>query len=417
MMGGRIAVVEAVRTPWSPRGGGLSGMSTAALGAVAVRDLLLRAAVLPDVVDLVVVGSARSGTSGSLGAEVAFRAGMDAVAPSVSMGDVSGERAIAEACRAILVGDIDTAVAVGVETPSDLQLGLSAPLREAVMGTRRGETAGDKLRAWAGVKATDLRPTTAELRDPITEETLGAAAESVALRFGLDRVAQDAYAVRSHARAFRRAREGAAEVVPVAAPAGAGVIVVERDEGPRAEVTAAELARRAPLAKVGASFSVPASIATVTAGNLSTQADGAAAVLLTRPDLARSRGWTVLAEIDGARFATTDPFAAPRQGGAVALRRLLDEKGESLESMRVAEASEPAASFALALLATLPELDPEALNRWGGSIALGRCSGGSGIRLLGTAARRMAAAGVDKAVVIGGGAAGHGAALLLRAPA
>ncbi len=418
MMGGRIAVVDAVRTPWSPRGGGLSGMSAASLGAVAVRELLLRAAVLPEVVDLVVVGSARSGTSGSLGAEVAFRAGMDAVAPSVSMGDVSGERAIAEACRAILVGDIDTAVAVGVETPSDLQIGFSAPLREAVMGTRRGETAGDKLRAWAGVKATDLRPTAtaAELRDPITEQTLAAAAEAVALRFGLDRAAQDAYAVRSHARAFRRAREGAAEVVPVPAPAGAGVIVVERDEGPRAEVTAQSLARRAPLAKPGAALSVPATIATVTTGNLSTQADGAAAVLLTRPDLARSRGWTVLAEVDGARFATADPFGSPRLGGAVALGRLLEEKQERLEHIAVVEASEPAASFALALLASLPELDPNVLNRWGGSIALGRCSGGSGVRLLGTAIRRMHAAGVDKAVVIGSGAAGHGASLLVRRP-
>ncbi len=414
MMGGRIAVVDAVRTPWSPRGGGLSGMSAAALGAVVVRDLLLRAAVLPDVVDLVVVGSARSGTSGSLGAEVAFRAGVDAVAPSVSMGSVSGERAIAEASRAILVGDIDTAVAVGVETPSDLQVGLSAPLREAVMGTRRGETAGDKLRAWAGVKATDLRPTAAVLRDPISEQPLAAAAESVALRFGLDRAGQDAYAVRSHARAFRRVREGAPEVVPVPAPAGAGVMVVEHDEGPRAELTAQSLARRAPLAKAGAALSVPASIATVTAGNLSVPADGAAAVLLTRPDLARSRGWPVLGEIDGARFASANPFTSPRFGGSQALDRLLEEKNERLADFAVVEASESAAAFALALLASQPELDPDVLNRWGGSIALGRCSGASGVRLLGTAVRRMAAAGVDKSLVVGSGAAGHGAALLLR---
>lgn len=391
-------------------------MSAAALGAVALRELLLRAAVLPEVVDLVVVGSARSGTSGSLGAEVVFRAGMDAVAPSVSMGDVSGERAIAEASRAILGGDIDTAVAVGVETPSDLQLGLSGPLREAVMGTRRGETAADKLRAWAGVKATDLRPTASELRDPITEQTLAAAAESVALRFGLARDAQDAYAVRSHSRAHRRARGEAIEVVPVPAPAGAGVMVVENDEGPRSEAAAQSLVRRAPLAKGGTGHFVPPTIATVTTGNLAAQADGAAAVLLTRPELARSRGWPVLAEIDGARFATIDPFALPRLGGASALRRLLEEKGEAIADVAVVEASEPAAAFALALLATLPEIDPAVLNRWGGSIALGRCSGGSGVRLLGTAARRMAAAGTDKAVVIGSGAAGHGAALLLRAP-
>lgn len=412
MMGGRIAVVDVARTPWSPRGGGLSGMSAAALGAVAVREMLLRAAVLPDVVDLVVVGSARSGTSGSLGAEVAFRAGIEAVAPSVSMGDVSGERAVAEACRAILVGDIDTAVAVGVETPSDLQVGLSAPLREAVMGTRRGETASEKLRAWAGVRATDLRPTTAELRDPITEQTLAAAAETVALRFGLERDAQDAYAVRSHARAFRWGREY--EVVPVPAPAGAGVMVVERDEGPHPEPTAQSLIRRAPLAKVGAGFSVPPGIATVTTGNLSVQADGAAAVLLTRPELARSRGWPVLATVDGARFASGDPFASPRLGGVAAAQRLLDEKGETVDDFAVVEASEPAASFALALLTSLPELDPEALNRWGGSVALGRCSGGSGIRLLGTAVRRMTAAGASKSLVVGSGAAGHGAALLLR---
>ncbi len=414
MMRGRIAVVQTVRTPWSPRGGGLSGMSAAALGAVAIRDLLLRASVLPDVVDLVVVGSARSGTSGSLGAEVAFRAGMEAVAPSVSMGDVSGERAVAEACRAILGGDVDTAVAVGVETPSDLQLGLSGPLREAVMGTRRGETAADKLRAWAGVKATDLRPTAAVLRDPITDQSLAAAAEAVALRFGLERAEQDAYAARSHARAARRMREGADDVTPVPAPAGAGVMVLERDEGPRAEFTAQSLARRPVLAKAGAALSVPAAIATVTAGNLAAQADGAAAVLLTRPELARSRGWTVLGEIDGAQFAAVDPFEAPRLGGAAALKRLLDEKGERLAELQVVEASEPGAAFVLAMQAILPALQPEAINRWGGSIALGRCSGGSRVRLLGTAFRRLQAAGLETAAVVGSGAAGHGAALLLR---
>ncbi len=414
MMRGRIAVVQTVRTPWSPRGGGLSGMSAAALGAVVTRDLLLRAEVLPEVVDLVIVGSARSGTTGSLGAEVAFRAGMEAVAPSVSMGDVSGERAIAEACRAILGGDIDTAVAVGVETPSDLQVGLSAPLREAVMGTRRGETAADKLRAWAGVKATDLRPTAAVLRDPITDQTLAAAAEAVALRFGIERTDQDAYAARSHARASRRMREGADDVTPVSAPAGAGVMVLERDEGPRAEITAQSLARRPSLAKGGAALSVPEAIATVTAGNLAGQADGAAAVLLTRPDLARSRGWTVLGEIDGARFASVDPFEAPRLGGAAALSRLLEEKGERIQDLQIVEASEPGAAFVLAMQASLPELDPESINRWGGSIALGRCSGGSGVRLLGTALRRMHAAGLASAAVVGSGAAGHGAAMMLR---
>ncbi len=414
MMGGRIAVVDTVRTPWSPRGGGLSGMSAASLGAVATRELLLRAGVLPSVIDLVVVGSARSGATGSLGAEVAFGAGMEAVAPSVSMGDVSGERAIAEASRAILCGDIDTAVAVGVETPSDLQVGLSAPLREAVMGTRRGETAGDKLRAWAGVRATDLRPTAAVLRDPVSAQTLASAAETVALRFDIPRGAQDAYAVRSHARALRHTRTGAADVVPVPAPAGAGVMIVEHDEGPRTDVTAQGLGRRSPLAKDDAGMPIPASIATVTSGNLSTEADGAAAVLLTRPELARSRGWTTLGEIDGARFASSDPFARPRLGGVVAAKRLLEEKAERADALEVVEASEAAAAFVLAMESSLPGLDPEGVNRWGGAIALGRCSGGSGVRLLGTALRRMAAAGVQTGLVIGSGAAGHGAALLLR---
>ncbi len=415
MMGGRISVVQTVRTPWCRRGGALSGMSAAALGSIATRELLLRADVLPGVIDLVVVGSARSGTTGSLGAEVAFGAGLSAVAPSVSMGDVSGERAIAEAARAILSGDVDTAVAVGVETPSDLQLGMSAPLREAVAGTKLAETAADKLRAWAGLKAGDLRPTAAVLRDPLTSETLAAAAEAVAQRHGIGRDAQDRYAARSHDRAIERGREpGGRDVVPVPALAGAGVIVVESDEGPRARLTAHALARETPIARTDPTSRTPASIATVTAGNLAAEADGAAAVLLTRPELARSRGWSVLGEIDSARFAAVDPFERSRLGGVAAARRMLEDASVRMADVAVVEASEPGAAFVLAMLESMPELDPERVNAWGGSVALGRCSGGSGVRLLGTALRRMREQDAHLGLVASGAAAGHGAALLLR---
>jgi acetyl-CoA acyltransferase len=408
----RVVVVQAVRTPWCRRGGALSAVAAAELGAIALREVVLRAGLRPEAVEGVVVGSARS--SGALAAEVALRADMATPASSAAMGAASGERAIAEAVAAIRLGPAAVTVAVGVETPSEIVVGMSQPLREAVANTVLAERAIDKMRGWAGLKAMDLRPASASARDPVTGESVEVAAEGLAQRLGLDRDAQDRYAIRSHSRAVeaQKAGHGSDRVIVVPTPPDA--TLVERDDGPRPGLTLHALAEEPPLCAADDEARVPASVGTVTASNVAEPADGAAALLLADADMAAREGWSVMGEIVDVRFAVDDPFERPFLAGATALLELLDARRLDPAELAAVEMVEPAAALVLGAVDRLAGLDVQRVNRWGGNIAFGRPAGANGPRLVMTALDRLEDEGGQLAAVASGAEAGQGAALLLK---
>ena len=408
----RVVVVHAVRTPWRRRGGALSAIPAAELGAIALREVVLRAGLRPAAVEGVVVGSARS--SGALAAEVALRADMATPASSAAMGAASGERAIAEAAAAIRLGQAAVTVAVGVETPSEIVVGMSQPLREAVANTVLAERAIDKVRGWAGLKATDLRPASASPRDPVTGETVAVAAEALAQRLGLDRDAQDRFAIRSHNRAVEAARAGRGTDRVIGVPIPPDATLVERDDGPRAGLSLHALADEPPLCSSDAEARVPGSVGTVTASNLADPADGAAALLLADAEDAARRSWPVMGEIVDARFAVDDPFERPFLAGATALLDLLQAHHLEPSELAAVELVEPAAALVLGAIARLPGLDVQRVNRWGGNIAFGRPAGATGPRMVMTALDRLEDEGGQLAAVASGAEAGQGAALLLK---
>ncbi len=410
----RVVVVEAVRTPWCRRGGALSAVPAAELGALALREVVLRAGLRPDVVDAVIVGSERSGTTGSLAAEVALRADMAAPAHSVSMGAATGERAVASAASAVMLGQAEVAVVVGVETPSEILLGISQPLREAVATTVLADRAIDKVRAWTGIKPSDLRPAAPALRDPVTGDTVAVAAEALAQRLGIARDAQDRYAIRSHTRACEAAAAGRFADRLIVVPTPPDAVLVDRDDGPREGLTLHGLADAPPLSRHDPGARVVDAIATVTEANIAEPADGAAALLVADADRAAREDWRVLGEIVDVRFAVDDPFARPYLAGAEALLRLLAARGIAADELAVLEIEEPAAALALAAIERLPGVAMASVNRWGGNIALGRPAGASGLRLVMTALDRLGEEEGELAAVAGGSEAGQGAALLLR---
>jgi acetyl-CoA acetyltransferase family protein len=205
---------------------------------------------------------------------------------------------------------------------------------------------------------------------------MGETAENVAVRYGIDREAQDRFALRSHERAVAAGREGrfADEIVPVEVAAdGAEPTTVEADEGPRQDTSLDQLARLRPAFREGGS---------VTAGNASTLNDGAACLVLASEARAAAMGARPLARIVATGVAGVDP-AYMGMGPVPAIRSALAAAGLELDQIDLVEINE---AFAAQVLACAGELgiDEDRLNVNGGGIALGLPLGCSGARLVTT---------------------------------
>jgi acetyl-CoA acetyltransferase family protein len=206
-------------------------------------------------------------------------------------------------------------------------------------------------------------------------EAMGETAENVAERYGVSRQDQDAFALRSHARALAAQAEGrfAEQLVAVEAPGPKRdrTVRVEVDEGPRADTTIEKLAALRPAFREAG---------TVTAGNASTLNDGAACLVLASEQRASELGAEPLARVVATGVAGVDP-AYMGIGPVPAIRRALDAAGLELGEIDLIEINE---AFAAQVLACVGELgiDEEKLNVNGGAIALGHPLGCSGARLV-----------------------------------
>jgi acetyl-CoA C-acetyltransferase len=208
---------------------------------------------------------------------------------------------------------------------------------------------------------------------PLSEMVMGETAEVLVERYGISRSEQDEYALASQQRAQHAIASGriADDLVPVEIPSKDGPRKFLRDEHPRADTSFEKLAKLAPVFKKGGS---------VTAGNASGIADGAAALLLCSADFARQRGLSPLARIIGTATAAVDPSImgiAP----VPAVRELCSRMNTNLEQFDVVELNE---AFAAQVLACDRELrfKRDRLNVNGGAIAIGHPTGCSGARIL-----------------------------------
>jgi acetyl-CoA C-acetyltransferase len=223
-----------------------------------------------------------------------------------------------------------------------------------------------------------VNPRMAELG--VSTESMGETGENVAERYGIGREDQDAFALRSHQRAVAAATAGwlAEEIVPIEAPKGREVVLVEADEGPRPEASLEKLAKLRPVFREGGS---------VTAGNASTLNDGAACLLIASEQGAQALGAEPLARVVSSGVAGVDP-AYMGIGPVAAVPRALAAAGLGIEQIDLVELNE---AFASQVLASARELgiDEERLNVNGGAIALGHPLGCSGARLSGTLVREL----------------------------
>jgi acetyl-CoA C-acetyltransferase len=387
-----IVIVGSVRTPIGRFGGTFAPHDAVALGAVAVRAAVARSGIDPVAVDRVLLGHVlQAGAGQNPARQVAVAAGLGMHTPAETLNKVclSGMSAIAHARDLLRLGEAEVVVAGGMESMSN------APhlLDRSRTGYRYGHgTLVDVL-----------------LHDGLTCAfdacSMGEATERYQATMAIDRVAQDAWAARSHARAAAASADpgASASIVPVDVPARSGTTTVTVDEGVRPETSEASLAALRPA------FSTDG---TITAGNASQLSDGAAALVLTTARTADERGLPVLGRILGAAsVAGPDPSLLERPSDAIRVaagRAGLDPAG--LDRYEINEAF---ASVAIASQRALG-VGEDRVNVLGGAIALGHPLGCSGARVVVTLldALRLAGGGRGAAALCGGG--GQGDALLVE---
>jgi len=388
-------IVAGARTPIGRLLGGLSTLSAAQLGGVAIAGALEKAGIAPDRVEYVIMGQVLTAGTGQLPARqaaVAGGVGMDV--PSVTIGKVclSGLQAVILADQFIRSGDLGVIVAGGMESMSQ------APhlLPRSRRGTRFGElTLLDHMQIDG-------------LHDVYTDQAMGLLTETSNDGRPITREAQDAFAVRSHQLAHAAWESGrfAEEVVPVAVPQRTGEpVVVSRDEGIRADTSVEALGALSAAFRPGGS---------ITAGNASPISDGACAMVVMDREIADRAGIPWLAEI-GAHGMVAGPDSSLQLQPAHAIRRACERHGITPADLDLVEINE---AFAAVGIASAEELGIplDRVNVSGGAIAIGHPIGMSGARLVLHLVLELAArgGGVGAAALCGGG--GQGDALIVTVP-
>jgi acetyl-CoA C-acetyltransferase len=438
-------VLATARTPFGKLGGALASLDAPTLGAIALAEAIRRAGIDPSDVDHVILGEVlQAGVGQNPARQALFKAGLakTVTAETVNKVCASGMLALVGAMRAINAGAHDVVAAGGMESMSN------APylLKDARSGYRFGDGTLIDAMVHDG------------LWDQYFPMTMASQGSRVATELGTTREEQDAFALESHLRAHAAQESGhfSGEIVPikVATKARGKVVVdalprrgaarvpatvgasadmwnhepseqftfdwesyapfvtgdvphalVSRDEAVRAEASAEAMAKLKPIEKGG----------TITPGNAPGVNDGAAALIVASAAYAKERGAEVLATIvDHATVGWDPPYLSYTP--AMAAQKLLDKNGLSVRDVAVWEINEAFSAVAIASARALG-FEPEALNKFGGAVAMGHPIGASGARIVATTINqlRRRGGGLGIASLCSGG--GQGDAMLVRVDA
>ena len=356
-------IVSAVRTPTGKFLGGLKDFKAPQLGALVVREAVARAGIDPASVDECILGNVVSAGVGQAPArQAAIAAGLPYRVAALTINKVCGSalKSVMLAQQAIAAGDINIAVAGGMESMSNCPYLLS--------GAREGLRMGDGKLVDSMIHD--------GLWDPYDNVHMGMTGEHVADLYKVSREDQDAFAADSHRKAAHATREGwfKDEILPISIPQKKGdPIVITKDEGIREDTTREGLSKLKPAFKKDGS---------VTAGNSPGVNDGASAVVVMGADIASKLGLKPMARIVAQATSGLDPkllLMTPVE----AVRMVVPKAGWKLEDVDLFELNE---AFSVQAVAVCRELgiDPARVNVHGGAVALGHAIGSSGTRILTT---------------------------------
>jgi acetyl-CoA C-acetyltransferase len=383
----KTVILGAARTPFGKMGGALSPLDATDLGGTAIAAALERAEVAPEQVEHVVFGQVLQAGQGQIPSrQVQIKAGIPKEVSSETVNKVcaSGIRSAGMVDQSVRAGDLDIAVAGGMESMS------SAPylLKQARFGFRMGDA-----------KALDAMVHDG-LTNPFTGKHMGEEADEVGEELEITRADMDRFALRSHELAVQATDEGRLpeEIVPVTISSRKGDTTVEVDEAPRRDSSL-----RGAFHKGGAH----------TAGNAPGVNDGAGALVLASDEWAKANGRPALATIV-AQAAVADEFPYLARTPANAAKKALEKAGLSVDDIDLFEINEAFASVALNSMRMLG-VDESKVNVNGGAIALGHPIGASGARILMTLVNelRRRGGGLGCAAICSGG--GQGDAVIVEA--
>ena len=394
-------ICDAQRTPIGRYGGALSSVRADDLAAIPLKALMERN---PSVdwarVDDVIMGCANQAgeDNRNVARMAALLAGLPVDVPGATINRLcaSGMDAVGAAARAIRAGDMDLAIAGGVESMS------RAPfvMPKAETAFSRNNAVYDTTIGWRFVNP--------KMKAQFGVDSMPETADNVAADHDVSREDQDAFAARSQQRWADADEKGifAEEIAPVTIPQRKGDdVIVDRDEHPRPGST---------LEKLGKLRGINGADLTVTAGNASGVNDGAAAMLLASEAGVKDHGLTPIARVVAMSAAGVEPRVMGI-GPIPAVRKVLDRAGLTIEQMDVIELNEAFASQGLATLRALgvPDDAPH-VNANGGAIAIGHPLGMSGARLVMTAALQLKRTGGKYALCTMCVGVGQGVALILE---
>jgi 3-oxoadipyl-CoA thiolase len=379
-----VYICDAARTAIGRYGGALSKVRTDDLAAVPLKALVARNTNADwSRLDEVFLGCAnQSGEDNRNVARMALLlAGLPDTVPGVTINRLcaSGLNAVGDAARAIRTGEMDFAIAGGVESMT------RAPyvMGKATEAFSRSGEIFDTTLGWRFINPL--------MKKQYGVDSMAETAENVAQDFQVERKDQDAFALRSQQRAAAAIAKGyfAKEIVPVEIAAKAGPIVVKEDEHCRPDTTIENLQKLKPIVREAG---------TVTAGNASGINDGAAAIILASEDAVKEHGLTPRARVLGMASAGVPPRVMGI-GPVPSTRKLMEKLGLKISDFDLIELNEAFAAQGLAVLRQLGIADDaEYVNPHGGAIALGHPLGMSGARLTLTAVHGLEKRGGKRAL-------------------
>ncbi len=389
-------IVAGARTPLGKMSGGLASLSAVDLGAHAIKGALDKAGVAPEAVEYVLMGQVlQAGLGQGAGRQAAAKAGIPMNVPAVTLNKLclSGINTITHAAMLVRSGEYDVVVAGGQESMTNAPHMLEKSRAGFKYGTIQMRDHMDYDGLW----------------DAFTDQAMGGLTESMNDEDGVhfSREEQDAFAAQSHQRAAKAWADGkfADEVVPVTIKTRKGEVVVDSDEGVRADTTAESMAGLRPAFRKDG---------TITAGNASQISDGAAAVVVMNKDKALEQGLPILAEIKSHAW-TAGPDSTLQHQPSQAIKAAAEREGVAADSFDLYEINEAFAAVSLASMKDLG-IDDERVNVNGGAVSLGHPIGASGARIVLHLALELQRRGGGKGVAALCGGGGQGDALIVEVP-
>jgi acetyl-CoA C-acetyltransferase len=422
----RVAILGGARIPFARANGaymeaGNQQMLTAAMKAL-VEKFDLKNQKLGEVAAGAVIKHSRDW---NLARECTLGSGLDPATPAYDLQRACGTSlsAVAQLANRIALGEIDCAIAGGADSASDIPLSYSPRLQRTVLSMARGKTWGDKLSSIGSLRPWDLAPASPGIAEPRTGLSMGQHCEEMAKEWHITRQSQDELALASHKNAAAAWLAGFLQdlVIPFED--------LQRDNNVRGDTSPEK------LASLKTAFD-PSPAGTLTAGNSSPLTDGAACVLLSSEDWARSHGFEAQCFLSQTETSAVDfiGMSGPKEGmlmaPAYAVPRMLDRAGLKLEDFDIYEIHEAFAAQVLCTLkawesddycrtrlkrsGALGSIDRQKLNPKGSSVALGHPFAATGARIVATLAKQLAQRGSGRGLISICAAGGMGVTAILE---